>query len=313
MSIAYPIPRSLRRTDYTATAGQTLFGPVGFKAYDSLDVAVYVRPAGGASFERQAASSYVISFAEPLPGAFYVNLTVGRVAGEVVRIQGERLHERQLDVTRAGALISASLESELDKQTVILQELRRDNTDTQQIAHDALAAVDTIDDDITALEAGKVNKSGDAMTGPLLLPAPDPIAPTQATHKAYVDQRIATHTHPAAQITDFPEAVDDRVATLLVAGNNVTLNYNDAANSLTIAAEGDLSGILLPSVSPTVDGQLVIEATNNMWLTFKYRGHDGVTRIFEMPLVEATATPTGPGMDFSKRTNTMLLAALWEI
>lgn len=39
-------------------------------------------------------------------------------------------------------------------------------------------------------------------------------------------------------VTDFNEAVDDRVNSLLVAGSNVTLTYNDAANTLTIAAAG---------------------------------------------------------------------------
>jgi len=34
------------------------------------------------------------------------------------------------------------------------------------------------------------------------------------------------------------ELVDDRVAALLVAGTNVTLTYNDGANTLTIAASG---------------------------------------------------------------------------
>lgn len=46
----------------------------------------------------------------------------------------------------------------------------------------------------------------------------------------------------AAQITDFAEAVDDRVAALLTAGANVTLTYNDAANTLTIAAAGGSGG-----------------------------------------------------------------------
>lgn len=43
---------------------------------------------------------------------------------------------------------------------------------------------------------------------------------------------------PATQVTDFSEAVDDRVYNLLVAGSNITLNYNDVANTLTIAATG---------------------------------------------------------------------------
>ena len=33
------------------------------------------------------------------------------------------------------------------------------------------------------------------------------------------------------------EKVDDRVAALLVAGSNVTLTYNDAANTLTVASD----------------------------------------------------------------------------
>ncbi len=47
-----------------------------------------------------------------------------------------------------------------------------------------------------------------------------------------------TGTQAAATISDFSEAVDDRVAALLVAGSNITLTYNDAGNTLTIAAAG---------------------------------------------------------------------------
>ncbi|MFO1351907.1 MAG: hypothetical protein U1F68_15035 [Gammaproteobacteria bacterium] len=50
-------------------------------------------------------------------------------------------------------------------------------------------------------------------------------------------EKAATgHTHTASNVTDFSEAVDDRVAALLVAGANITLTYNDPANTLTIAA-----------------------------------------------------------------------------
>ena len=38
------------------------------------------------------------------------------------------------------------------------------------------------------------------------------------------------------------ELIDDRVGSLLVAGNLITLTYNDAGNSLTIAASGGISG-----------------------------------------------------------------------
>ncbi len=40
---------------------------------------------------------------------------------------------------------------------------------------------------------------------------------------------------PSTQVTDFSEAVDDRVAALLVQGTGVTLTYNDPANTLTVA------------------------------------------------------------------------------
>ncbi|CAB4139723.1 hypothetical protein UFOVP353_3 [uncultured Caudovirales phage] len=38
------------------------------------------------------------------------------------------------------------------------------------------------------------------------------------------------------------EQVDDRVASLLVAGSNITLTYNDTLNTLTIASSGGGGG-----------------------------------------------------------------------
>lgn len=46
------------------------------------------------------------------------------------------------------------------------------------------------------------------------------------------------HTHTASEVTDFSEAVDDRVNALLVEGSNVTLTYDDVANTLTVASSG---------------------------------------------------------------------------
>jgi hypothetical protein len=59
------------------------------------------------------------------------------------------------------------------------------------------------------------------------------------------------HSHPATEISgqktasfisDFAEAVDDRVAALLVQGGIVTVTYDDVGNILTIAATGGGSG-----------------------------------------------------------------------
>lgn len=61
------------------------------------------------------------------------------------------------------------------------------------------------------------------------------------------------HAHVAADITDFSEAVDDRVAALLVAGSNISLTYNDAGNTLTIASTGGSGGsVSLPATEVAV-------------------------------------------------------------
>lgn len=52
----------------------------------------------------------------------------------------------------------------------------------------------------------------------------------------------ASHTHSPTDVTGLNEAIDDRVASLLVAGNNVTLFYDDTANTLTINSTGSGSG-----------------------------------------------------------------------
>lgn len=66
---------------------------------------------------------------------------------------------------------------------------------------------------------------------------------SQTDLQSALDGKAATsHTHTAANITDFSEAVDDRVSALLVAGANVTLTYDDGANTLTVASSGGGGG-----------------------------------------------------------------------
>lgn len=51
------------------------------------------------------------------------------------------------------------------------------------------------------------------------------------------DARVPlTHLHTSAQVTDFVEAAQDAVAAMLGAGTNVTLTYDDAANTLSVSA-----------------------------------------------------------------------------
>lgn len=68
------------------------------------------------------------------------------------------------------------------------------------------------------------------------------------------------HTHASTDITDWSEAVDDRVATLLTQGSNVTLTYDDVANTLTIAATNTTytasNGLALSSTDVQLGGTL---------------------------------------------------------
>lgn len=70
------------------------------------------------------------------------------------------------------------------------------------------------------------------------------------------DFATASHTHTSADITDFSEAVDDRVAALIQNGTGLTWTYNDTANILT----GNVS------LSPFTTDDLA-EGTSNLYYT----------------------------------------------
>jgi hypothetical protein len=61
-------------------------------------------------------------------------------------------------------------------------------------------------------------------------------ATANAADASLRDRSTHSGTQTATTISDFAEAVDDRVAALLVAGPNVTLSYDDSGNALTISA-----------------------------------------------------------------------------
>jgi hypothetical protein len=67
-------------------------------------------------------------------------------------------------------------------------------------------------------------------------------ATANATDAALRDRATHTGTQTAATISDFSEAVDDRVAVLAVAGTNMTITYNDALGTLTFDAAGGGGG-----------------------------------------------------------------------
>lgn len=71
-------------------------------------------------------------------------------------------------------------------------------------------------------------------------------ATANSTDASLRDRSTHTGTQLASTISDFSEATDDRVASLLTAGTGITLNYNDAGNSLQISAAAAASGTFTP-------------------------------------------------------------------
>jgi len=134
MSTGLPITRSTRRVELAAAVGQTLFD-FGAPLFDPLDIDVDVSTGGGAFTRLAWPADYAVSIAAGYAYAQIQLTTAPRpLVGSptaTVRLDGRRTHERQTDVTRGGAQHAASLELELDKQTVILQEQRRDIDDAQ--------------------------------------------------------------------------------------------------------------------------------------------------------------------------------------
>lgn len=65
------------------------------------------------------------------------------------------------------------------------------------------------------------------------------------------------HLHTASQVSDFVEAAQDAVAALLGAGSNLTLNYNDGANTLTVSAIGDGTGLDAEAVRDAIGVALI--------------------------------------------------------
>jgi len=70
-------------------------------------------------------------------------------------------------------------------------------------------------------------------------------------------------------LSDFAEAVDDRVAALMVAGNNIDVTYDDVGNTFTIAVEA-LTSADIGDFSEAVDDRVgsLLVAGNNIDLTY---------------------------------------------
>lgn len=89
---------------------------------------------------------------------------------------------------------------------------------------------------------------------------------------------VSGHTHTASSITDFNEAVDDRIGSgLFVAGTGINLNYNDGSNSFTVSVTGLIANPttnrILTSRDSTTTG---IDAESDMTFNQGYLNIGGI-------------------------------------
>lgn len=119
----FPLPRATRETETLNGDGSAIYGPFNFKIFDTEDIHIAVLHEGGdwedALFTATKVAGnefddFTIEFVAPLP------------ATSKFVVRSARLHERQLAVTKGGAISGRPLEKELSKQGSVLEELRRD-------------------------------------------------------------------------------------------------------------------------------------------------------------------------------------------
>jgi hypothetical protein len=169
MSTNLPIVRDTRVRDRLATAGQTVF-TFDAPLFDAADLKVFVQAAPGAPFIERV-TGFTVALLEDNAGgevAFAAPpLAVGGAGPTVVRLKGQRTHERLTDVTRGGVVRSVSLEAEFDRAAVVLQELRRDVDAVvgavDQVVETVAGAVETVTSTAAAIveTAAIVNTKAD--------------------------------------------------------------------------------------------------------------------------------------------------------
>lgn len=93
----------------------------------------------------------------------------------------------------------------------------------------------------TTTDYGRIILAGD-LGGTAALPT----VPGLATKAAL------SHTHTASNVTDLTETTQDIIGSTLTAGSNVTVTYNDAAGTVTIAAAGGATDLTSSTTGTTV-------------------------------------------------------------
>lgn len=110
-----------RRIQYTASGGQTVF-PYDFPIFDDGEIAVY-RTRSGATTLLTFSTDYTVSGAGAEAGGD-VTLTSGATASDIITIVGAMPNARTTDFQEGGDFLAATINRELDRLQIQVQELR---------------------------------------------------------------------------------------------------------------------------------------------------------------------------------------------
>lgn len=110
-----------RRIQYTASGGQTVF-PYDFPIFDDGEIAVY-RTRSGATTLLTFSTDYTVSGAGAEAGGD-VTLTAGATASDIITIVGAMPNARTTDFQEGGDFLAATINRELDRLQIQVQELR---------------------------------------------------------------------------------------------------------------------------------------------------------------------------------------------
>lgn len=109
---------------------------------------------------------------------------------------------------------------------------------------------------------------------------------------------IPTHTHTAAQVTDFAETARDTLAAALVAGANVTITPNDAADTITISATSGGSGTVVASSARCTKTTSTSVGASFVAIPFESEDHDTAGYHSTSTNTTRLTIPTGLGGKF---------------
>jgi hypothetical protein len=162
--------------------------------------------------------------------------TSGRLFGRVTSGTGRA---EELTPAQARSLMSVYSTTEVDAIIGGIDGLTSADIDTLAEINAVLTDADLVSQTRTITAGTGLSGGGDLSADRTLSVA---FGSTSTTACVGNDARLSdartptAHSHTTGEITGFGEAVDDEVASLLVAGTNITITYNDAANTLTIAS-----------------------------------------------------------------------------